>query len=83
MAPEFHAMRIVCLLKAVTPAWVTNAVPFLLVIDCNRYHGSLEVLQAEVKCQLSVEPAPALNEQCCARGAPIIVSFMLLRRVAR
>ena len=33
MVPELHAMRIVCLLKAVTTAWVTNTFPFLLVND--------------------------------------------------
>ena len=27
---ELHDMRIVCLLKAATPAWVTNTVSFML-----------------------------------------------------
>ena len=30
MVPELHDMRIICLLKAVTPAWVTNTVSFTL-----------------------------------------------------
>ena len=47
-------MRIVCLLKAVTPAWTTNMVPFTLLIDYMYYSGSFEVLQAKVKCLLSV-----------------------------
>ena len=49
MVPELHAMRIVCLLKAVTPAWVTNTVSFTLKIDYIHYSGSFEVLQAKVK----------------------------------
>ena len=54
MVPELHAMRIVSLLKTVTPAWITNTVPFLLVIDYTCYSGSFEVLQAKVKCHSSV-----------------------------
>ena len=60
MVPELHAMRIVCLLKAVkavTPAWVTNTVSFLLIIDYIHHPGSIEVLQAKVKCLLSVGSA--------------------------
>ena len=57
MVPELHPMRIVCLLKAVTPAWVTNTVPFLLVIDYIHCSGSFEVLQAKIKCHLWVGPA--------------------------
>ena len=49
MVPELHAVRMVCLLKAVTPAWVTNTVSFSLVIEYIRYHGSFEALQANVK----------------------------------
>ena len=30
MVPELHDMRMVCLLKEVTPAWVTNTVSFTL-----------------------------------------------------
>ena len=82
MVPELHAMRIVCLLKAVTPAWVTNTFPFLLVIDYIRYHGSFEVLQAKVRCHLlvgPVRPVPrALNKHYSARGGPINVSFMYI-----
>ena len=37
MIPELHNTRLVCLLKAVTPAWVTNTVPFTLVIDLHSY----------------------------------------------
>ena len=54
---KLHDMRIVCLLKAVTPAWVTNMVPFTLLIDYIHHSGSFEVLQAKVKCLLSVGPA--------------------------
>ena len=48
MVPELHDMRIVCLLKAVTPAWVTNTVSFTLKIDYIYYSGSFEILQAKV-----------------------------------
>ena len=57
MVPALHDSRMVCLLKAVTPAWVTNTVLFLLVIDYIRYSGSFEISQAKVKCHLSVGPA--------------------------
>ena len=43
---ELHDMRMVCLLKAATPAWVTNTFPFLLVINYIHHSGSFEVLQA-------------------------------------
>ena len=48
MVFELHDMRIVCLLKAVTPAWVTNTVSFTLKIDFIHYSGSFEILQAKV-----------------------------------
>ena len=54
---KLHDMRIVCLLKAVTPVWVTNMVPFTLLIDYIHHSGSFGVLQAKVKCLLSVGPA--------------------------
>ena len=73
-------MRIVCLHKAVAPAGVTYTFPFLLVIDYTHYSGSFEILQAKVKCPLSVRPARpvlrALNKHFSARGGPIGVSFM-------
>ena len=65
MAAELHAMRIVCLLKAVIPAWVTNTVQFLLVIDYNCHSGSFEILQAKVKCLLS---GPACFKQTLLRA---------------
>ena len=74
MVFELHDMRIVCLLKAVTPAWVANTVPFLLSIDYIRYSGPFEVLQAKVKCHLSVR----LNKHYSARGVSIDVSFMYI-----
>ena len=53
---------------------------FLLVIDYIHRSGSFEVLQAKVKCLLSVgsaRPVPrALNKHYSARGGPINVSFM-------
>ena len=74
MVPEFGK------LSAVTPAWVTNTVSFLLVIDYTRFCDSFEVLQATVKCHLSVGPArPAprvLSNDYFRRGGPINVSFM-------
>ena len=80
MVPELHDMRIVCLLKAATPAWVTYTVPFTLLIDYIHHSGSFEVLQAKVKCHLSVGRAHpvqrALNKHYSARGGPITVSFM-------
>ena len=48
MVFELHDVRIVCLLKAVTPAWVTNTVSFTLKIDYIHYSGSFEILQAKV-----------------------------------
>ena len=78
--PELHAMRMVCLLKAATPAWVTNTVSFLLAIDYIRYSSSFEILQAKIKCHLSIGPARpvsrALNKHYSARGESIKVSFM-------
>ena len=78
MVFELHDMRIVCLLKAVTPAWVTNMVPFTLLIAYIHHSGSFEVLQAKVKGLLSVGPARpvprALNKHYSARGGPINVS---------
>ena len=75
-------MRMICLLKAATPAWGINTIPFLLVIDYICYHSSFEVLQAEVKCQNSVGPARpdplALNKHYPARGGPINVSAMYI-----
>ena len=72
-------MLIVCLLKAVTPH-VTNTTPFLIVIDCIYHPGPFEVLQAKVKCRLSVGPARpvprALNKHYSARGESINVSFI-------
>ena len=80
MVPELHDMCIVCLVKAVTPAWVTNTVSFTIAIDYIHYSGSFEILQAKVKCHLSVGPARpvprALNKHYSARGGPINVSFM-------
>ena len=48
MVFELHAMRIVCLLKAVTPAWVRNTVSFTLQIDYIHHSGSFEVFQAKI-----------------------------------
>ena len=80
MVPELHAMRMVCLLKAVNHAWVTNTIPFLLVIDYILYYGSFEVLQAKVKCHLSIGPASpvplALNKHYSARYGPINVCLI-------
>ena len=78
MVSELQYMRIVCLLRAATPVWVKNTVPFTLKIDYIDHSGSFEILQAEVKCLLSVGPARpvprALNKP--ARGGSIHVSFM-------
>ena len=75
-------MRIVCLPKAFTPAWVTNTVPFTIAINYIRYSDSFEILQAKVICHLSVRPARpvprALNKHYSARGGPIHVSFMYI-----
>ena len=82
MVPELYDMRIVCLLKAVTPAWVTNTVPFKLKIDYIHHSGSFEILQAKVICLLVLGPARpvprALNKHYSARGEPIKVSFMYI-----
>ena len=80
--PELHDVRIVCLLKAVTPAWVMNTDPFTIAINYIRYSGSFDILQAKVKCHLSVGPVRpiprALNKHCSARGGSINVSFMYI-----
>ena len=57
IVPELHDLRLVCLLKAVTPAWVTTTASFLFVIDYIDHSGSFDVLQAKVKSLLSVGPA--------------------------
>ena len=48
MVFELHDVRIVCLLKAVTPAWVINTVSFTLIIDYINHSGLFEILQAKV-----------------------------------
>ena len=82
MVPELHVMRIVYLLQAVTPAWVTYTFPFLVLTDYIHHFCSFEVLQAKVNCHLSVGPARpfprALNKHYSARGGPINVSFMYI-----
>ena len=81
IVPELQDMRMVCLLMAVTPAWVINTVSFLL-IDFIHHSGSFEVLQAKVKCHLSDRPARpvprALNKRYSARGGAINLSFMYI-----
>ena len=80
MVPELHAMRIVCLFKAVAAAWVTNTFPILLVIDYIDPSGSFKMLQAKVKCLSlvgSVRPVPcALKKHYFARGGLTYISFM-------
>ena len=80
MVFELHDMRMVCLLKAVTRAWVTNTVSFIIAIDYIHHSGSFDILQAKVKCHLSVGPARpvprALNKHYSARARLINVSFM-------
>ena len=79
---ELHDMRIFCLLKAATPAWVTNTVSFTLVINYIHRSGSFDILQAKVNCHLSVRPVRpvprALNKHYSARGELINVSFMYI-----
>ena len=82
MVFELHDMRIVCLLRVVTTAWVRNTVSFLLIIDDTHHSGSFEVLQAKVKCHLLVGPGYpvqcALNKHYFARGGTINVPFMYI-----
>ena len=63
-----------------SPPCVTNTVFFTLAIDYIHHFGSFEVLQAKVKCHLSVgpvRPVPrALNKHYFAHRGPIIASFM-------
>ena len=70
------------LLRAVTPAWVINMVSFTLVMNYIHHSGSFEILQAKVKCHLSVGPARpvprALNKHYSARGGSINVSFVYI-----
>ena len=79
MVLELHDMRTVYLLRAITPAWVTNAVPFLLVIDYTRFCGSFEILQDKVNCHSSIRlarPVPrALNKHFSARGGLIFYVY--------
>ena len=82
MVTELHDMRIFCLLKAATPAWVINTIPFTIAINYIRYSDSFEISRAKVICHLSVGPARpvprALNKHYSARGGPINVSFMYI-----
>ena len=82
MVSELHDVRIIYSLKVVTPAWVTNTVPFTIAINNIRYSGTFKILQAKVKCLLSVGPARpvprALNKHYSARGGPINSSFMYI-----
>ena len=75
-------MRMVCFFKVVTPAWVTNEVLFLLVIDYIRYSCSFEVLHAKVNSYLSLGPASrvprALTKHYFAHGGPNNVSSMYI-----
>ena len=84
MVFELHVMRIVCLLKAVTPAWVIYMVSFTLVINYIHHSGSFEILQAKIKCHLPVGPARpvprALNKHYSARGGSINVSFVYITK---
>ena len=77
-----HAMRIVCLLKAVSPAWVTKTILIVLVINNIHHSGSFDVWQAKVKRHCSAEPASpvprALNKRYSARGGPDKVSFVFI-----
>ena len=79
---ELHDMRMVCLLRVVTPAWVTNTVRLTLKIDYIRVYYSFEMLQAKVKCHLSVGPARlvprALNNHYSARVGSIDVTIMYI-----
>ena len=78
VVPELHVMRMICLLKVVIPAWVTNTFPFLSVIAYTRYSESFAILQAMVKCLSTVGPVRpvrrALNKHYSARCGPINVS---------
>ena len=56
IVPELHDVRMICLLKAATPAWVTNTVSFTLAIDCILYSGSFEILQAKVNVYYRLGP---------------------------
>ena len=73
-------MRMVCLLRAVTPAWVTDAISLTLVMDYILCSDLFGILHAKIKCLLSVEPARpvlrTLNKHYSARGGPINLSFM-------
>ena len=75
-------MRMVCLLKAATNAWVTNTFPFTIPINYNHHSASFEALQAKVKCLLPAGPARpvprTLNKHYSARGGPINVSSMYI-----
>ena len=68
-------MRMICLLRAVTPAWVRNTASFTLAIDYIDHSGSFEIFQAKINCLLSVgpvRPVPrALNKHYSARGGSI------------
>ena len=87
MVPELHDMRIVCLLKAVTPAWVINTASFTFKIDFTHYSGPFEILQAKVECLLSVGPARlvprALNKHYFAHGDRLMYLSCFSVRVTR
>ena len=73
-------MRMICLLRVVTPAWVINTDPFTIAINYIRYSDSFDILRAKVDCPISVgsaRPVPrALNKHYSARGGPINVYFI-------
>ena len=75
MVSGLHDMRSVCLLRAVTPMWVTNATLFTLAIDYVRYFGSLNTLQAKVKCLFSTGPS-CLEQTLLWCHGPVNVYFM-------
>ena len=87
MVPELHDMRLVCLLKVDTPAWVTITASFLFVFDYIDHSSSFDVLQAKVKSILSAgtaRPVPrALNKHYSARGGRSMYLSCILLRVTR
>ena len=73
IGPELHAMRMICLLRAATPAWVINTTPFLIAINYIRYSGSFDILQAKVKRLLSVGPVRLKQTSLRARWTNLCI----------
>ena len=82
MVSKLHGLRMVCLLKAVTPGWLMKTVPYAWATDHLHFCDLFEILQAKVKRAFAAGPAcpvvRTLNKQSAARVEPTSVTSMHL-----